>query len=273
MPLHTRLIALVLPLLMAGAARAAEPEYTLAVSEGTSGGLDHARATAKYAGLAEALGRALKGKVTVVFAREFALLADGLKAKRFDLALARPSDYPARAMRDNGYRFVASAKPEGQCLIVTRKDSPLQNLEEAKGKRWVLPEQVSYMSRFCNAELRDRGIPLKAEKVQFVREQGAVQFYLEHKLADVGGVASYSGVARSLDKAGLRVLHRSVMQPYSPMVAGSRLTAEQLQAVQAELRAMDQADAGRGVLKTLGIQGFDTGTGPRVLSLLEWLGS
>lgn len=273
MPLPSRLIALLLPLLMAGAARSAEPEYTLAVSEGTSGGLDHARATAKYAGLAEALGRALKGKVTVVFAREFALLEDGLKAKRFDLALARPSDYPARAMRDNGYRFVASAKPEGQCLIVTRNDSPLKTIADAKGARWVLPEQVSYMSRFCNAELRDRGIPLKGEKVQFVREQGAVQFYLEHKLADVGGVASYSGVARSLDKAGLRVLHRSVMQPYSPMVAGPRLTAEQLQAVQAELRAMDQADAGRGVLKTLGIQGFDTGTGPRVLSLLEWLGT
>lgn len=271
MPLHARLIAALASVLITVGAHAADNDYTLAVSEGTSGGLDHARAIAKYSGLADALGRALKGKVSVVFAREFALLEEGLRARRFDLALARPSDYPARAIRDHGYRFVASAKPEGQCLIVTRNDAPLKTLQDAKGARWVLPEQVSYMSRLCNAELRDRGIPLKNEKLQFVREQGAVQFYLEHKLADVGGVASYSGVARSLDKAGLRVLHRSVTQPYSPMVAGPRLSAEQLQAVQAELNALAQADAGRAVLKTLGIQGFDTTTGPRVLQLLDWL--
>ena len=48
------------------------------------------------------IGGVLKTKVSVVFAREFATLENGMKDGRFDLVMARPSDYPARGMRDNG---------------------------------------------------------------------------------------------------------------------------------------------------------------------------
>lgn len=253
------------------AGAAAQQELTLGVSEGTSGGLDHGRVIAKYGPLADAIGKALGRKVQVVFAREFSALDEGLRSGRFDLAMARPSDYPARAIRDQRYQFVASAKPEGQCLVVVREDSPMRSIADAKGKRWVLPEGVSYMSKFCAAELRDRGIKVGAEKVQYVREQGAVTFYLEQQFADVGGIASYSGVAKGLEKAKLRVLHRSVSQPYFPLVASPRLTAEQVRAVQAELTALPQTDAGRAVLRTVGIEAFDTASGPRLRALLAWL--
>lgn len=268
----TRFVTCALGLTLAGTSLAADNDYTLAVSEGTSGGIDHARVLTKYGGLAEALGRALRGKVRIVFAREFALLEEGLSQQRFDLAMARPSDYPARAMRDHGYRFVASARPEGQCLIVVPAASPLQRIEDAKGKRWALPEQVSYMSKFCRAELRDRGIQIDKEKVQYVREQAAVKFFLDQQLADVGAVASYSGVARGLEAAKLRVLHRSVQQPYFPMVAGPRLNDEQIRAIQAELNALPQSAGGKEVLATIGVQGFDTGSGARLQALLGWLG-
>lgn len=263
--LTTLCLALTVPAAMA------QSELVLAISEGTSGGLDHARVIAKYGGLADAVGRALKRKVQVVFAREFATLEEGTRSGRFDLVMARPSDYPARAVRDSGYQFVASANPQGHCLIITRNESPLRSLDQAKGARWVLPEQVSYMSKFCTAELRDHGIVVGSEKVQYVREQGAVPFYLDNKFADVGAVASYSGPAKSLEKTGHRVLHKSVPQPYFPLVASKRLSAEQVRAIQAELAALPATESGREVLKTLGIQGFDTGAGDRLKALLSWL--
>jgi ABC-type phosphate/phosphonate transport system substrate-binding protein len=157
----------------------------------------------------------------VVLVREFSSLEDGMKTGAFDFVFARPSDYPARGIRDHGYQFVASAKPEGQCLVITGNASPLKTLADAKGKRWVLPEQESYMSKFCAAELRDQGINILTERHQFVREQGAVVFYLDNGLADVGAVASYSGPGKALAKSGHRVLHRSVAQPYFPLIAGS----------------------------------------------------
>lgn len=271
--LHRLFSAVAVALLAAGAQAQAQTTLTLGVSEGTSGGLDHSRVVSKYGGLADAIGRAIKRKVQVVFVREFASLDEGVRSGRLDLVLARPSDYPARAMRDHGYQFVASAEPDGHCLIITRKDSPLKSLPQGKGLRWVLPEQISYMSKFCSAELRDQGITVAREKVQYVREQAAVTFYLEHKFADIGAIASYSGPAKSLEKSGLRVLHKSGAQPYFPLVAGKRVSPDQVRAIQAELTALPLSDSGRDVLKTVGIQSFDTGSRERLGALLAWLGN
>ena len=250
----------------------AQSELMLGVSEGSSGGLDHARVIAKYGGLADLMSRTLKRKVLVVLAREFSLLEGGIKSGRFDLVFARPSDYPARAVRDHGYQFVASAKPDGQCFVVVPEDSPVNTLAEAKGQRWVMPEQVSYMAKLCTAELRERGMTLSKENVQTVREQAAVPFYLDNKFADVGLIASYSSPAKNLDRSGYRVVHKSVMQPYFPLVAGPKITQEQVRALQAQLSTLQESEAGRDVLRTVGVEGFDVTSGQRLRAMLTWLG-
>ena len=81
-------------------------------------------------------------------------------------------------------------------IIIVPKGSDLKSIQEVKGKRIALPEQIAYMSCFCVAALRDQGIQFGQENVQFVREQAAVGFYLDNKFADVGGVASYSRAGR-----------------------------------------------------------------------------
>ena len=246
-------------------------DLVMAISEGSSGGTDHARVIAKYQGLADAIGKSINQQVNVVFIREFSALEEGLKNNRFDLAMARPSDYPARAMRDYGYQFVASAKPEGHCMIIVPKDSAYKALADIKGKRIVLPNPAAYMTKFCAAELRDQGIDLASEKVERVREQGAIPFYLTNKFGDVGGVASYSGVAQSLEKTGHRVLHKSVAQPYFPLVADKDLSSAQVQAVQRAMLTLGDTEEGRAVLNNVGIEGFDTSSEKRLRDLLTWL--
>jgi ABC-type phosphate/phosphonate transport system substrate-binding protein len=244
----------------------------MGVSEGTSGGLDHAQVVTKYQGLADVVGRSIKQKVNVVFAREFSALEEGMKTGRYDFVIARPSDYPARGLRDYGYKFVASAKPDGQCFIIVPKDSPIKSLAEVKGKRIALPEPAAYMTKFCRAELRDKGIDTAGPNVQYVREQGAVAFYLENKFADVGGVASYSGVARKWEKDGNRVIHKSVPQPYFPLIAGKKISTAQVEAIQKSLVAMNGNPADEQVLKTVGIKEFDVSSEKRLSALLNWLG-
>jgi len=246
-------------------------DLVLAISEGTSGGTDHGRVVAKYGGLANLIGDAIKRRVVVVFVREFTALEDGMKTGRFDFVMARPSDYPARGMRNYGYSYVAHAKPDGQCLIVVPKTSAIQTLADAKGKRWVLPEKAAYMSKFCTAELRDQGIDLENEKVTYVREQATIGQYLQGGFADVGGVASYSGLARDWQKAGHPVLHRSVAQPYFPLIAGKRIDAKQVEAVQKQLVAIEDSPTGADVLKSVGVAGFDTGGRQKLGELLAWI--
>jgi phosphonate transport system substrate-binding protein len=79
-------------------------------------------------------------------------------------------------------------------------------------------------------------------------------------------------VARKLDKAKHRVIHRSVPQPYFPLIAGQRVSAEQIRALQATLTALPQSTAGRDILKTIGIDSFDVDSGERLQKLLPWLG-
>jgi ABC-type phosphate/phosphonate transport system substrate-binding protein len=227
----------------------------------------------KYGGLADAIGKALKADVKVVFVREFAQLEDGMKTGRLDLVMARPSDYPARGLRDHGYQYIATVKPEGQCLIVVAKDSPIKQLADLKGRKIVMPEKAAYMSKFCRAELRNQGIDLDKEAVTYVREQEAVAFYINNGFNQAGGLASYSGAARNWIKEGGTVLHRSVPQPYSPLIGSKALSATEVSAVQKAVLALSDTPEGREVLKTAGMSGgFDTGTEPKVRELLKFLG-
>lgn len=246
-------------------------QKVLAVSEGTSGRLDQTQIIAKYEGLADLIGQAVQSKVSVVFVREFKQLEEGMRTGRYEFVMARPSDYPARGMRDYGYSFVASAKPDGQCLIIVPKDSPLKTLAQIKGKRLVLPEQISYMSRLCTAELRDQGIFVDKERVQYVRDQAAVGFYLDNNFADVGAIASYFGDAKNLEKNGKRVLHKSMPQPYFPLIANKSLQPAQIKSIQTELMAMPQNNNGKAVLQRIGIERFDTSSETRMQELLKWL--
>ena len=128
------------------------------------------------------------------------------------------------------------------------------------------------MSKFCAAELRSQGIDLENEKnVTYVKEQAAVTFYLDNKFADVGAVASYSGVGKNWEKNGDRILHKSVPQPYFPLVAYSKISALQIQAVQRELLALSSSDNGKEVLKRIGINAFDAGAEVKLRDLPQWL--
>lgn len=257
-----------------GSASSAQPLQPLkmAVSEGTSGGIDAETARKKYRPLADRLSAALDRPVEVLFVREFSLLERGMQEQFFDLVIARPSDYPARGLRDYGYRYVATSEPEGHCLLVVPDGSPLQGIADLKGRSFILPEEVAYMTRFCRAELRDHGIDLAYENVHYVREQGAIPFALENGIAEVGGLASYSGAARQWQAKGHRVLHESVAQPYMPVVASPILSVQQVTRIQAVLAGLQQDEVGRQFLKTLNITGFTARTEDRLRALLQWLG-
>lgn len=250
----------------------AQNGYTLHVSEGTSGGLAAYQITEKYSGLATAMKKALGKKVTIAAVREFSMLEDGMKKGEMDFVLARPSDYPARGIRDYQYQLISTSKPDGRCLLFVPNASPLKNLSDIKGKKIVLSEKVSYMSKFCTAELKHNNLPLNKENTLYVREQEAILFYIQHSFADVGGIASYSGVAKKLEKLGYRVIHKSTPQPYMPLVAHPRISQSQIQSIQNELKKLSQSDDGIASLKQMGIEDFNTSySNQRLLDLLSWL--
>jgi phosphonate transport system substrate-binding protein len=244
----------------------------LAVSEGTSGGTDAAEIMAKYEPVAQVIGKAIGARVSVVLAREFASLEQGMKEGRYEFVMARPSDYPARGLRDYGYSLLATAAPQGRCLIIVRQDSPMKTLADARGKNFLLPEKTAYMSKFCTAALRDQGIDTAKERVQYMREQGAIAWSVDGQLGDVGGIASYSGASKDWAKKGHRVLHESRPQPYFPLIASKSVTAAQVEKVRAALKEWSETEDGKVSIKRLGFAGMEFSADPApLLKLLTWL--
>lgn len=56
-----------------------------------------------------------------------------------------------------------------------------------------------------------------------------------------------------------------------PLIASKRIQPEQVKAIQLELQMLPTTEAGREVLKHIGIEGFDLGAEPRMGELLKWL--
>lgn len=242
---------------------------TLLVSEGTSGGQDAVIVQGRYELLAQLIGKAVGASVRVLVARDFELLAKAIYEQRADFVIARPSDYPARGVRDHGYQLVATAKPDGQCVFIGPKGAkPWSSLKEATGKPLALPEERSYMARFCRAELRREGVT--PGPIKFHSEQGAVGYAVENGFFPVGGVASYSSIARNWEKNGGVVLWKSAPQPYLPLIAKKTVSREQIAKIRDALRVV-AADADAPVRKALGINGFDTTDDDRLLKLLAFI--
>lgn len=251
----------------------AQQDLTLGFSEGTATELTSSQLVNKYQALADVIGRGLGRRVRAVFVKGFDDLEKGLRTGQFDFAVARPTDYMARGMRQYGYQYVANASPDSQCLIITAKGSPIKSLKDIAGKRIVLPVRSAYMTRFCAAELRDKGIDLYKLNLQYVQEQSLIGMYLEANMADVGvGVGSVTRMAQRWEETGNTILHRSVSQPYFPLIALPRFTPAQIASVRKVLLDMSNNPGDQAVLKTLAIQGFHTDAEARLQRLLDWLG-
>ena len=78
-------------------------------------------------------------------------------------------------------------------------------------------------------------------------------------------------MAKNWEKNGQRVLHKSIAEPYSPLIAGKRVAPEQIAKLKTALGDLDKTEEGRKVLSTLGIQGFNPESSERLLALLAWL--
>ena len=67
------------------------------------------------------------------------------------------------------------------------------------------------------------------------------------------------------------MLHTSRAQPFLPLIAGRRITPEQISALRAGMVALAETPQGAKDLAAIGLKNFDTDPQPRLLALLQWL--
>jgi ABC-type phosphate/phosphonate transport system substrate-binding protein len=256
------------------AAKGAEAQgrLVLAINEGAAGSFNAMEIVFRYEEFRPVLEKALGAPVPLVAVRSAKDLRNGVATGLYTLVMSRPADVLAEAIRDHGFQAVVSAKEPAYALFIVNKDSPLKTIVDIRGKSIVTPDRYAYMWRIANAMMRDSSISLEKEQVRNMGDQAAIGWAMETRFFDVGVVSSTSGVGRSWEKGGGRVLARSREVPNTSIIASSKISAAQIQKLRATLVALGSTESGAAILKKIGVNGFRETSSQTFLDLLKWLG-
>jgi phosphonate transport system substrate-binding protein len=255
-----------------GNASDAKGRLVLAINEGAAGSLTATDIVFRYGEFKKIVEKAVGAPVTLVAVRDARMLRKSVQTGVFAFVLSRPADVLAEAVRDYGYQAVVLSQEPAHALFIVKKDSPLKTIGDVKGKSILTPDRYAYMWRIANAMMRDNKILMAKEQVRAMGDQAAIGWSMEGGFFDVGVVASFSGVGRTWEKNGGRVIARSPELPNTPMIASSKVTPSQIQKLRAALVALRTSESGAAVLKDIGVQGFKEASSQTLIELITWLG-
>lgn len=182
-----------------------------------------------------------------------------LRRGDYDVAYMNPYHY-AVFSEAPGYRALAAQAPNRlKGLIVVRRDSPYQRLEDLAGQRVVFPSPAAFAaSLITRKELAALGVSVD---VQFVRSHDSVYLNVQRGFAAAGG-----GVMRTLNsttaeaRESLRVLWQSPGYTPHPIAAHPRVPASVQEQLQQAMVSLSETAEGRSLLAKLNIQTFNAVT-------------
>ena len=255
-------------------AKDADSDHRLifAINEGAAGNLTATDILFRYESFKPVVEKALGQPVTLFAVRDTKELRRSLANSSYAFVLSRPADILAEAVRDYGYQAVVSSTEPAHAIFIVKKDSSIKAINDIKGKKIVTPDRYAYMWRIANAMMRDNKIAMAAEQVRTMSDQAAIGWSMESGFFDVGVVASYSGVGRTWEKNGGRVIARSPELPNTPLIASQKVSAAQIQRLRAALVSLPSTPNGAAVLKNIGIAGFKDASSQSLVDLIAWLG-
>jgi phosphonate transport system substrate-binding protein len=252
---YLRLVILFAVAAMAGQAVKAE-ELVLAVNEGVTY-QDSGPIAERYKPLLDLLEKELKRPVRVQNVDRYSDFDKGLDAERFDLAFIHPAQVGLRAVKSGKYLGLASARDytEYRARVLVNKDSPLQSMDDLRGKKIGVPALESITTVMFLASMKEMGIANPAANFTATRYQDAVPFMVENKFVDAGVTAS-AAVIKDWTAKGGRVIGETRPVPIKQFLASRRLSPEQRAKVQELLLRLGDTESGKAALQGIKMKGF-----------------
>lgn len=245
--------------------------FLLGVNEGTSGSANFVERQEKYKGLAEYLERILKKPVRLESAQNLSSLTANLKNSRYDLLFVRPSHISAKAMRDQNYTLVASAKGDAHTYFIVSNNSAVKKPTDIRGKRIAMPDPLAYPTRAGLAMLRDIGIVPEKENIRYFSSQEAVGYAVEKNLIDVGVIVSYSKVAKDWKTKGSPIVLESKNLPFWSIIASPKISPNEIAKIRAALISLQDNEDGKKIMENIGVKSFVASNQQTYLDLLAWV--
>lgn len=233
-----------------------DTEAILAINEGVTYH-DAGTPSERYKPLLEMLSKELKRPVRLKTVTRYSEFDKGLAAGNYELAFIHPAHVGLQAVQRGNYHGIATAKGYTgyRARIMVPKDSPLQSVEDLRGKKIGVPSIESITTAMFTAHLQGLHFPSPEKSYQATRYQDAVPFMIEHGFV-VAGVTGSSAVAKAWADKGGRILGETSPAPIKQFLVSDKIDAATRQRIQNLLLTLHDTTAGKQALEKIGIPGF-----------------
>lgn len=247
----------------------------LGVTEGVTYRATDPEIAARFEGIAEQLGKALKQPVTVKVISSYNEMRAALREQQVDIAYIHPAHVALEAVKAQQYRGVAwtAGFTEYRVSFLCREPKPIADWKLLAARRIVTPDPDSITAVMVRAMLRENGLSPAgtAPKVLTTRYQDAVPFYVENNFADYGATAA-RGVVRSWRDKGGQVCAESRPVPIKQWLVAAKLDAAAAGTVRETLLGLARSDPGKAALKASTYSGLVPSDPQAEQTLIGWLG-
>lgn len=200
----------------------------------------------QFAPLREHLSKALGQTVTLRSAPDFARFIERTQSGEYDIIFTAPHMGRLAEKRD-GYRRLAQTGYQIVVVVLARKDGPVHNLADLKGRSLAVGAKLSMSYQIADQALGKHGLMLGRD-VEFINTASFsnVPEALIRGEADAGATGTLLWDTAPADqRKALREIYRSEPVPGFLLLAHARLSAEILRKLEQALFDFKHTEVGR----------------------------
>lgn len=265
-------LPLLAALLLASAATSAQG-LVIGVTEGVTYRATDPEIEAKFAPIAEALGKALKQPVSIKVLSTYNASRAAMQQQQVDVVFLHPAHLAFESTKSGRYKSVAwtAGYTDYKVSFLCKDAQPISNWKEIAGKSLVTPDPDSITAVITRAMLREQGLQEGSVKLSTTRYQDAVPFYVQNGFTAYGATAS-AGVIKAWKGSGGKTCAESRAVPIKQWLASSKLDATTTATVRETLLELSSTDAGKKALAASGYTSFVAPSADLEKTLTSWLG-
>jgi phosphonate transport system substrate-binding protein len=207
--------------------------------------------TKMFGPLAEYLSKETGETVSLVIPKDFTAYKDAVKAGQVDLGFSNPVVYVQLKDSVNLDPLALTSEVKGgtkfRGIIIARKDSGIQKLQDLKGKKLIFVDKDSAAGYIFQMLLLDSaGLDVKKDftTLPFAKKHDNVTMAVFNKAADAGGIREddFDKMKDKVDISQLRIVGYSEYFPNWPFYATPKLSKDKAAKIRAALLKLKPND-------------------------------
>jgi len=176
--------------------------------------------------IVEELSKKTGYKINLKIEKSIPTFEKKLYAGYYDIAYSNPYHY-VLANKYQNHQAIVKFKKDIQGILVAKKDSKIENIEDFKGKEFLFPAPKAFAATILTKyELLEKGINIEeSKKFKYVNSHDSVYLGIDRKIGDIGGgiMRTFNNNNNNKIKDNLKIIYKTNRYPSHPISVSGKL--------------------------------------------------